>query len=196
MGEDGLSHERILDAAESVLRRFGPGKATVVDVARALDVSHASVYRYFPSKAALRDAVVERFLESMAPALQSIVDEDAPAPDRLRRWVATLSAWKQDRARSEPELFAAYMALAGDARDVVARHIDHLVAQASAIIADGLRRGEFAPTDPQRAARSVLLATSRFHHPAHAGEWGDPDTSESFDSVWSLVARGLGAADA
>lgn len=49
-----LSAERILDTAEEVLRRFGPAKASVLDVARALGVSHGSVYRHFPSKAALR----------------------------------------------------------------------------------------------------------------------------------------------
>ena len=46
-----LTPERILEATEDVLRRFGLAKATVVDVARALDVSHGSVYRHFPSKA-------------------------------------------------------------------------------------------------------------------------------------------------
>ena len=46
-----LTPERILEVTEDVLRRFGLAKATVVDVARALDVSHGSVYRHFPSKA-------------------------------------------------------------------------------------------------------------------------------------------------
>ncbi|GAB3955507.1 hypothetical protein GCM10027614_65040 [Micromonospora vulcania] len=57
-----LSAGRILDAAEEVLRRYGPAKATVLDVARALGVSHGSVYRHFASKAALREAVAERWL--------------------------------------------------------------------------------------------------------------------------------------
>ena len=52
-----LTPERILEVTEDVLRRYGLAKATVVDVARALDVSHGSVYRHFPSKASLRDAV-------------------------------------------------------------------------------------------------------------------------------------------
>lgn len=47
--------ERILDAEEDVLRRFGPAKATVVDVAKSLGVSHGGVYRHFPTKVALRD---------------------------------------------------------------------------------------------------------------------------------------------
>ena len=55
-----LTPERILEVTEDVLRRFGLAKATVVDVARALDVSHGSVYRHFPSKASLREAVAKR----------------------------------------------------------------------------------------------------------------------------------------
>src|SRR6185503_7682618 len=46
-----LTPERILEVTEDVLRRYGLAKATVVDVARALDVSHGSVYRHFPRKA-------------------------------------------------------------------------------------------------------------------------------------------------
>ena len=49
-----LLPERILEATEEVLRRHGPAKATVVDVARALGVSHGSVYRHFRTKAVLR----------------------------------------------------------------------------------------------------------------------------------------------
>ena len=55
-----LTSEQIVDAAEDVLRRFGPAKATVIDVARELGVSHGSIYRHFASKAALRDAVAAR----------------------------------------------------------------------------------------------------------------------------------------
>jgi len=58
MSEPTLTPEKILTATEEVLRRFGPAKASVVDIARALRVSHGSIYRHFPSKAALLDAVV------------------------------------------------------------------------------------------------------------------------------------------
>jgi Bacterial regulatory proteins, tetR family len=45
MGESVLTTDRILEVAVVVLRRFGPDKATVIDVARALGVTHGSVYR-------------------------------------------------------------------------------------------------------------------------------------------------------
>jgi len=75
--ETVLTPERILETAEDVLRRFGPAKATVVDVARALDVSHGSVYRHFASKAALRDAVAERWLARISDPLR-LPPRDAP----------------------------------------------------------------------------------------------------------------------
>ena len=89
-----LTPERILEATEDVLRRFGLAKATVVDVARALDVSHGSVYRHFPSKA---------------------------------------------------------------------------------------------------SARAIFDATSRFHHPAHAEEWRDPELAARIDVLLALLLKGLEA---
>ena len=78
MAEPPLSVAQILDASEDVLRRYGPDKATVVDVARELGVSHGSVYRHFPSKAALRDAVVERWLAEISGPLAEVAAEERP----------------------------------------------------------------------------------------------------------------------
>ena len=82
-----LTPERILDVTEDVLRRFGLAKATVVDVARALDVSHGSVYRHFPSKASLRDAVAKRWLDRANAPLEKIAEGSGPAAARLERWL-------------------------------------------------------------------------------------------------------------
>ncbi len=191
MAEMALTCDRILKAAVDVLRRFGPEKATVVDVARALGVTHGSVYRYFPSKAALRDAVVRGWLEMMMPPLEAVAAEPGPALKRLRRWIDLLVAAKRKRAALDPELFAAYYVLATQARAVARAHIDELVGQAARIIADGVAQGEFGATDPSAAARAVLFATSRFHHPAHAAEWTDTESGRAFEAVWRLVTRGL-----
>lgn len=191
MTETTLTRERILEAAEDVLRRFGPGKATVVDVARALRVSHGSVYRHFPSKAALRDAVTERWLARVCMPLDAVSAEPGPAPERLRRWFDRLIATKRSLALGDPELFTTYLTLAADAREVVRAHVDALSAQVGKIIADGVARGELSAADPARAGRALLEATSRFHHPVHASEWTDPSIDASFEAVWALVTNGL-----
>lgn len=193
MSDGVLTRERILEAAEEVLRRFGPAKATVVDVARALDVSHGSVYRHFPSKVALRDAVAERWLARISTPLAAVAAEKGSAPERLRRWLDLLFRLKRKKALDEPELFATYHRLVADSRGVVQGHVDALTGQLSQIIAAGAADGELDTADALAAARAVFAATARFHNPVHAAEWTDPGIDASFDEVMDLLLRGLGA---
>jgi AcrR family transcriptional regulator len=191
MADTILTPQRILDTAEDVLRRYGSAKATVLDVARALGVSHGSIYRHFPSKTALRDAVAERWLARVSTPLAAIAAEDGPAPERLRRWLTQLSDDKRRMAREDPELFQTFHAIATQAREVVAEHLRILAAQIAQIVEAGVARGEFTATDTATVGRAVLQATARFHHPVHAAEWADPDIDADFDAVISLVLRGL-----
>src|SRR5882672_11140493 len=114
-----LTRDLIVSAAEGVLRRFGPAKATVVDVARALGVSHAAVYRHVATKAELRDLVVGRWAEMTLPPLRAIAAKPGSAPKRLRQLFDALIAAKRRKAAQDPELFAAFRTLAADAQSVV-----------------------------------------------------------------------------
>jgi AcrR family transcriptional regulator len=188
-----LTPERILEVTEDVLRRFGLAKATVVDVARALDVSHGSVYRHFPSKASLRDAVAKRWLDRVNAPLERIAEESGPAPARLERWLRALFAIKYKKVCDDPEMFATYMALAREAREVVQAHRNRLVDQIAHILSDGMKQGAFHVTDVKASARAVFDATIRFHHPAHSEEWSDPLLAARIDALLVLLLRGLEA---
>ncbi len=187
-----LTRESILDAAEQVLRRYGPAKASVVDVARALDVSHGSVYRHFPSKAALRDAVTERWLDRVSAPLDEVVFGRGTAAARLRGWLDLLTTTKQTMAAQDPELFETFHQLTLASREVVAAHLARLADQLAQITADGIASGEFATSDPAMTGWAILHATARFHHPALSGEWGDRAAmTRELDAVHGLILRGL-----
>jgi AcrR family transcriptional regulator len=189
-----LTSERILDVTEDVLRRFGLAKATVVDVARALDVSHGSVYRHFPSKASLREAVAKRWLDRIdAPLRQIAEDSAAPAPARLDRWLRTLFDAKRSRVLDDPEMFETYLTLAREACAAVRCHKDTMIDQIAAILADGVKQGVFDVADTRASARAIFDATSRFHHPAHADDWKDPELPARVDAALALLLRGLKA---
>ena len=167
-----LTPERILEVTEDVLRRYGLAKATVVDVARALDVSHGSVYRHFPSKASLREAVAKRWLD---------------------RWLRTLFAAKRSRVLDDPEMFETYLTLAREACAAVKCHKDTMIDQIAAILTDGVKQGVFAVDDVKTTARAIFDATVRFHHPAHADEWKDAELPARVDATLALLLRGLKA---
>ncbi|MEU5207870.1 TetR family transcriptional regulator [Streptomyces sp. NPDC020742] len=191
MPPETLTPERILEATEEVLRRYGPAKATVVDVARALGVSHGSVYRHFRTKTALREAVTARWLNRTSQELSAIVSEEGPAPERLDHWLTTLFEAKRRKAGDDPELFATYMTLIGESGGAVDQHVTDLEAQLTAIIEVGVQEGAFHTPSPATTARAVFDATGRFHDPCYAAEWSRPEIAADFDAVRALVLRGL-----
>jgi AcrR family transcriptional regulator len=93
-----LTAAAIRDTAEQVLRRCGPAKASVIDVARALDVSHGSVHRHFPRKAALRDAVTKRWLDRVSAPLEDVVNRRGKPSRRLHDWLVLLATTMQAMA--------------------------------------------------------------------------------------------------
>ena len=188
-----LTPERIMEVTEDVLRRYGLAKATVVDVARALDVSHGSVYRHFPSKASLREEVAKRWLDRLCAPLLKITETSGPAPARLDRWLRTMFAIKHERLGDDPEMFATYLTLAREACKAVSCHKDCLVDQIAGILSDGVEQGVFQVAAVKVTARAIFDATSRFHHPGHAEEWSDPGTPARIDAVLALLLKGLEA---
>jgi AcrR family transcriptional regulator len=191
MATETLTAERILEAAEEVLRRYGPAKANVVDVARALGVSHGSVYRHFASKATLRDAVTERWLAQISEPLEAIATGEGTPPERVQRWLDALVESKHRKALDDPELFATYIELTADARAVVKAHVETLLGQLERIISDGVAQGMFDVADPTAAARAVFDATTRFHNPVHAPEWSDRGIEAAYERVRALALNGL-----
>jgi AcrR family transcriptional regulator len=184
--------QRIMDAAEVVIRRHGPGKTNVVDVARELGQSHASVYRYFASKAELLDALVERWLARVSEPLEPIARAKGPAGDRLRKWLMALFRAKVRKITADPELFLTYQAMAAESPNAVVHHLAMLNEHVTAIVASGVAAGEFPPdTDPRRAARAILSGSLRFHHPALLAQAPGPPSEQEAEDVFILLVMGL-----
>lgn len=190
------TRSRILDAAAALLRRHGPDKLTVLDVAKRLGMSHGNVYRHFPSKQALRAAVAEAWLADVTAPLAPIVAGDAPPAARLAAWLSALAAIKRRKVLEDPEMFAGFHRVASESPEVIAAHLAHLVNQVAAILATGKADGSLpGVTDAEQDARAVLTATLRFHHPDLVRGNGDAAAAEAeLARITALLLRGFGAA--
>jgi hypothetical protein len=105
--------------------------------------------------------------------------------------IDALIAVKRRRSADDPELFSAYRTLAADAKSVIAAHVEDMIGLVAKIIASGVEKGTFRTVDPMDMGRAVLVATSRFHHPAHAAEWDDPAIDAAYEDIWQLLMDGL-----
>jgi AcrR family transcriptional regulator len=80
--------ESILAAAQGLFAEVGLHGAPVDDIARAAGISPAILYRHFPSKEALYDAVLDRISCRRESYIQAIVDSSSEFPDVLRLMTA------------------------------------------------------------------------------------------------------------
>ncbi len=86
------TEERILAAATEQLRRVGLERMRVVAIADDLGISHAGIYRYFPSKEALADAVISLWLKEIERAVLEAANAPDPATDKLERMLFSSQA--------------------------------------------------------------------------------------------------------
>jgi TetR/AcrR family transcriptional regulator, transcriptional repressor for nem operon len=79
---------RILEIGERLLQTRGYNGFSYADIARELGVTKASLHYHFPTKAALGDALIARYAERFATALDEIERAGLSARGELDAYVA------------------------------------------------------------------------------------------------------------
>src|SRR5262249_56455638 len=82
---------RIVETADALFRRLGFAKTAVADIAAELRMSPANVYRFFPSKTAIVQAICQRCLSEVEEAACAIARSKAPVAQRSERLI--LHSW-------------------------------------------------------------------------------------------------------
>src|SRR4051794_23446682 len=80
--------DRMLDATEAMLARFGYSKMTMDDIAREAGVGRRTLYLHFESKEAIALSSIDRIVEQLLCELDRIADGPEPAAARLRAMLA------------------------------------------------------------------------------------------------------------
>lgn len=157
------SFERILDAAEYLIRERGFDDMTIAEVVQRSESSVGSLYARFRNKRGLLQAVQARYHERVEGAIATAFDEarDECLEDAVRRVVKVLC----NHLMSEPGLFRAFIVEAVfDAR--VRAQGERANANRRANLTEVLlvHQGEIAHPDPVIAAHwaySVCMAVLR-----------------------------------
>src|ERR1051326_9593246 len=76
---------RIVETADALFRRLGFAKTAVADIAGELGMSPANVYRFFPSKNAIVEAICQRCLSELDEKAWAAARSRGPAAERRGR---------------------------------------------------------------------------------------------------------------
>ena len=73
-----------------MFREIGYQKTTVADIARALGMSPANIYRFFTAKSEINQAVARQMMSEVEEAAREIALGSGSAAERLRALVMTI----------------------------------------------------------------------------------------------------------
>src|SRR5207253_3408952 len=150
-----VRRDAFLDVAQRRVRARGFESMSIQDVLDELDASKGAFYRYFDSKQALLEAVVERFADvaiaDLAPVLH---DPKLPALRKLERFFAGIARRKAE----QKELMLAIIETWNSDDNAIVREklrrltVSRMVPLLSAVINQGIDEGVFQVASPDEAA--------------------------------------------
>jgi len=154
------TRQRILKAAREIFFRDGFADTNLDEVAARAEVGKGTLYRHFESKAELYVAVLAVGGAIFFDEMQSSIDEDAPALERVQQ----IGRFYRRYWTEHPDYFVIFSA--ADHRDFIGELPPRLLEEVrdiweqplrrlEGVIADGVRAGEFARCDPWVKANVV-----------------------------------------
>jgi AcrR family transcriptional regulator len=185
---------RILDVARAHVRKFGSARTTVVGLAADAGMTHANVYRYFPSKIALLDEVTASWLRPLEAILRDAADGADPAYDKLERMLMAIHRDYRRKLDADPALFDLLIEALDENRSSARKHRARVQSEIQRVVEDGVASGAFAMTDRRRAMSLIFDASHRFIHPLSLRL--DKDIAVSavatrFEAVIAVILRAL-----
>jgi len=156
---------RIMDAAEALFRRLGFGKTAVADIAAELRMSPANVYRFFPSKNAIVEAICQRCLGELEEKAWAVARSRGSAAERIERLVLENLAYHKENHLTDQRVNDMVLAAIELSWGAIRAHKEHMRMIFEAILRDGVGTGEFESIDPREASPLLMLSLVQFCHP-------------------------------
>jgi AcrR family transcriptional regulator len=181
---EGENRCKIIATAERLFREIGYQKTTVADIARALGMSPANVYRFFGAKSEINQAVARQMMSEVEEAARKIAQGPGSAAERLRALVTTNEAMNEARYVTDRKLHDMVEAALNENWPIINEHIDKIDRALESVIASGMSLGEFAQGDPRLAARLVHTACIRYCHPrllVECAEHAEPSSKQMIE---------------
>jgi len=172
------NYERLLAAAGEAFAERGADDVSLEEIARRAGVGIGTLYRHFPTRQALLEAVYRDQVDALGARAAELAQSDSPAA-ALAEWVTALVTFgkaKRSLTTALLEVLDRDSELLSSSRDVLRGATDELLERAQRA---GVARTDVRGTDVMRLAHGVSMT-------ADLGQ--DPDQAER---MLALILDGL-----
>ena len=145
------NRDRLLAAAKDSFAQTGP-EASLDEIARRAGVGIGTLYRHFPSRDAIVEAVYRREVEQLAGAATRLLDEVAPG-EALQRWLHLAV----DYIATKKVIAIALDGMIGGTTEIYAASGVQLSQAVTLLVARAKASGDIGPTsDPKDVLRALI----------------------------------------
>lgn len=184
---------RIIAEAERLFRHYGYAKTTMGDIADACQMSPANLYRFFPSKLALVEAICSHILGEHERALHAIVRADQSAALRLERFIAFSYQHTLENLLDHRKVHELAVVAMEQNWEAIKAHLGRVTQFLEEIVRCGMATGEFVQQDPGRTARWVHTSMVCMCHPVMVAQKLDDEMRTTPAEMAAFIVRALKA---
>lgn len=182
----------ILAAAEERFRTYGYNKTTMVEIAQDCGCSAANLYRYFPSKQDIAEAVSLRCMNDRVDALREVIRQpNASAEQRLRSYVTQNLKYTQEIYADSPKIIELVAYMLEQRQGLVHEKIRAQCSLIAEILAYGNETGEFVINDVITTAQTVYAALTAYDVPIFHTLYSPEEFEEMASNTVDLLLKGL-----
>jgi len=161
------NYQRLLSAAVATFAEHGADDVSLEEIARRAGVGIGTLYRHFPTRQALLEAVYRDQVEALRARADELLESDSPA-DAVESWLRALMAFSS----TKHSLSSALLATLGKDSDLLSTCSKVICDGADAVLARAKEAGSVRPDadarDVIRLVHAVNLASQ--HAPADPGQ--------------------------
>jgi len=189
----------IIETAENLFRQVGYAKTTVTDIAKALGMSQANIYRYFTSKASINEAICDRLVHNIESQCWESLAKDGSSTERLKRFILEYHKTVKKNIINEKRLYDMVAVAMNEHWVVVQNHSNRIRDLLQIIIEQGISSGEFRTVNSLKMAEVVHKSLAVFIYPLLLEhEINDEEDiadkcslDETVDQLLDLILHGL-----
>jgi len=188
----GSRRQAILEALANQLETSPGERITTANLARAVGVSEAALYRHFPGKAEMFEGLIVFIEESVCGLVGRILEEETTAAGRCEKMLGVLLGF----AARNPGITRILVgdALIGETERLrlrIGQFYDRLETQLKQVLREGELNGELPAVGPVSAGANLLLAAvqGRMAQFVRSGFRRSP--VEFWDQQWPMLRQAV-----
>ena len=161
------NYTRLLEAASGAFAERGADDVSLEEIARRAGVGIGTLYRHFPTRQALLEAVYTDQVESLSARAQELLRAESP-DDALADWMRAMLKFSSTKRN----MTTALLATLGTDSELLSSCAKEIKGAAESLLARaqqaGVVRSDVDPKDLMRLVHAVNIATEKTPDPGQA----------------------------